>query len=142
MIRKVSDIFIEKYDEIMDGTFPGNLLTYAEDEVTKCVNRASKISREKVFLDRKKTMIEIGVTENIRTTLFAFSNAVFDHVKCGQNREKLSPISKKVVDHIESEGFSMPETLYECLRGVLDYISGMTDRYATYVSRQVSGAIE
>ena len=46
-----------------------------------------------------------------------------------------------MVDHVESEGFSMPDNLFECLRGVIDCVAGMTDSYATYVAQQISGDV-
>ena len=35
----------------------------------------------------------------------------------------------------------MPTNLYECLRGVVDYVAGTTDNYATYVAQQIGGLL-
>ena len=75
------------------------------------------------------------------TTLSAFSDAVADFIAHNNDDSKISGLSKKVVRHVKSEGFSMPTNLYECLRGVVDYVAGTTDNYATYVAQQIGGLL-
>lgn len=141
LIDSTVSIFTKHYDEIMEGKFEGDLFSRSPSATANLLKAASDTCRQKVFTDRKKTIIEIGVSENINITLGTFSNAIAEHVLGKGKREQLSPVSRKVVDHVESEGFNMPNNLYDCLRGVVDYVSGMTDNYATYVARQIGGMV-
>lgn len=141
MINGTVKAFFQYYDDIMAGRFDGDLVEKSGDEVAEILRKSSELCRTRVFSDRKKSIIEIGVHGNIETILGSFCSSVADFVLAGGDKKKLSGISAKVVDHVESEGFSMPNNLFDCLRGVIDYVAGMTDKYATYVGQQVSGDV-
>lgn len=141
MIKGTVKAFFHHYDEIMTGHFGGDLVETSSDEIAALLKESSKLCRTRIFSDRKKSIIEIGVYGNIETTLGTFCNSVADFVMAGGDKDKVSGVSAKVVDHVESEGFSMPDSLYDCLRGVIDYVAGMTDTYATYVAQQISGDV-
>ncbi len=142
LIKAATQSFFDSYDTIMTGEFQGDLISSCNDKVADLLGKASSLCHDRVFTDRKKTIIEIGVFENINITLGTFCEAVFDFVLHKDDRDMMSPLSQKVVKHVEAEGFSMPNTLYECLRGVIDYVAGMTDNYATYVARHIGGIVD
>lgn len=140
LIDNTIELFFQNYENIMLGQFEGSLNQESASDISSVLKEASELCRKRIFTDRKKTIIEIGVYRNIDVVLGTLCDAVTDHVISDKN--KISSISKKVLNHVESEGFSMPDTLHECLRGAVDYVAGMTDNYATYVARQFSGIVE
>lgn len=138
LIKGTVDIFFRHYKDIMFGAFEGDLFSKGGG-ISKALDEASELCKKRVFSDRKKTMIEIGASENINTTLGSFNKSIIEYIKNNKNKDKLSGLSRKIVDHVESEGYSMPDSLYQCLRGAVDYVAGMTDNYASYVARQIGG---
>lgn len=142
LIQNTINSFFSHYEEIMSGQFEGDLIQKSGGDVSNILKDASDLCKKRIFTDRKKTIIEIGVYKNVDVTLGTLCNAVTDYVLADKDRSRISSISKKVLDHVESEGFTMPDSLHECLRGAVDYVSGMTDNYATYVARQFSGLVE
>ncbi len=139
LINEAVDTFFNRYDQIMDGSFEGELLNESESDIANLLDNASELSKRRVFTDRKKTMIEIGAYANVNITLDSFCSAIAEYVAHDKKPEHTSPLCKKIVQHVESEGFAMPDDLYHCFRGVVDYVSGMTDNYSGYVARQIGG---
>lgn len=139
LLSSTSDSFFRNYEDIMSGDFLGDLIKKNDDDTSNLLWECSKTAKERIFTENKKTMLEIGVYENINIILGTFVRAVEEHVQSNFDGTEASPLSKRVVGHVTSEGFTMPDTLYECLRGVTDYVSGMTDRYSSYVAKNVAG---
>lgn len=141
-ISAVIESFFANYDEIMEGEFEGDLLSESGDKAAKYIRKALKIGRNRIYKEPRKSMIEIGVSRNVETTLGTFCDAALDHVIAKKNNEKLKGGSKKVMDHLQSNGMIVSDDLYSCLRGVIDSFSGMTDRHAVHMTRQISGHVD
>ena len=141
MIAVTVETFFENYDDVMSGAIVGDLAEHSEGDVARLLKSSSDLCRERIFTDRRKAVIEIGVHRNVETTLGTFCDAVLNFVIAHRDGHTFTGVSKKVVEHVESEGFKMPKDLYPCLRGVIDYVAGATDRYATYVAQHISGNV-
>jgi dGTPase len=148
------DGFMNAYGEIMNGRFPdGHDLFDAlpdEDPRKDAVKQAKRKARDYIFPDPKKVEIELGSYSVFETLMNAFAKAAIDQAQCLCSPPKevaLSWKSKLVLkmlgDHAPSisnkpDGLEWSE--YQCLRRVIDYVSGMTDNYAVYVASQLQGS--
>jgi dGTPase len=143
--------FMKRYDGIMRGDPCGDVfgLLPTSDVGRGIVERSKKFAAERIYGDQKKVEIEIGCYSTFECLLEAFCEAA---LACAQNLAshkgevtlggKSKLILRLLGDHTPSEG-NAPRgyrwTEYQCLRRVLDFVSGMTDAYATYVAKQLHG---
>lgn len=145
------DGFDNGYDKIMHGKHNGDLfdLLPSKDKRKMLVRELKKLAESQVFPDPKKIELELGCYSTFETLLDAFSKAAIDRSQ--ELRSKKDEISiswksdlvlKLLGDHAPKFGAPVPDdiwTEYQCLRRTLDFITGMTDNYATYISRQLQG---
>lgn len=135
-IEGVSNVFAEHEKELLNGEFTGELIDYCPQEVRAPLNQAKKIANERIFKEKRKLVLELGCYTTLGTLLEAFCSAVQDRVR---TEGDLCYKSSRVM-HLM--GFDAPkhgDDLYESLLKVTDYISGMTDHYASHMARQLSG---
>jgi len=101
-----------------------------------------------VYNDIKKIEMEIGcyaIFDILLTELCAAALNQADVLHDNKGEKKLSWKSGHVLqllgDHAPTAE-NAPQggwSSYQCLRRVIDYVMGMTDNYATYISRQLHG---
>jgi dGTPase len=146
------DGFMIAYDEIMHGQFPDKELFDAlpvDDPRRHVIKNAKRTAWKHIYPDPKKVEIELGSYSVFETLMDAFTKAAVDQAQClsTPNEVTLSWKSELVLkmlgDHAPSEennpdGDKWSE--YQCLRRVIDYVSGMTDNYAVYVASQLQGS--
>ncbi len=137
MVSSVVETFRLNYDAIMSGSFDGELLLRGDKMVCEGIKTAKQIARDRVFPDTRKAELEVGAYASIGILLDAFLGAVFEsHCRSDQ---KMSYKSRKILRLMGIHAPSSDIELYSCYRRVLDFISGMTDNYASYLARQISG---
>lgn len=90
---------------------------------------------ERIYPDRRKTELEVGSYTTLSTVLDAFINGVYDFRKNGKNSYR----ADRIVRLIGQAKIGQSVTAAEAYHQVLDFVSGMTDNYATYLARQIGG---
>ncbi|NVZ09780.1 deoxyguanosinetriphosphate triphosphohydrolase [Allochromatium humboldtianum] len=154
VISGAVDGFMNVYEEIMSGSYRKGLSLFDAiedgDNRKKVIGTAKKMARESIFGDLKKIENELGSYSVFETLLNAFCSAAIDQAQYLNSPRhevsigwKSSLILKMLGEHYPNElnpppGHEWSE--YQCLRRVIDYISGMTDNYAVYVAEQLHGA--
>jgi dGTPase len=149
-ISTAIDAYIDAYPEIMVGRYDGNIFDLLEptDPTFKMIYGAKALGRRQVYTDTKKIEMEIGCYATFDILLREFCAAALNQseVLSQTGREaKLSWKSGHVLhllgDHAPTDGNAPPGgwSSYQCLRRVIDYVMGMTDNYAAYMSRQLQG---
>ena len=145
------DAFMLSYDKIMNGTFGGGLFDAlpAGDPRRKLIAKSKAFAVSEVFQDPKKVELELSAYATLECLLNAFCGAALE---CGQRfnspngeigihwRSKL--ILQLLGDDTPSSSNAPPGITwsgYQCLRRVMDFISGMTDNYAIYIAKQLQG---
>lgn len=131
-----ADTFVRHYDSIMEGTLDGDLISKCDNEVRTPLDRAKCLTAKKVFNEPRTIELEIGCYTAIGILLDAYCKAVREKVMRG---ECISYKGKRVLSMM---GLNVPragDVLYKSYLKVTDYISGMTDNYATYMARQIGG---
>lgn len=151
LISGAIDAFETVYEDIMAGQFSGDLFTaLGNDDPRKHIVRAAKeLANRKIYGDTKKVEIELGSSSIYSCLLETFSHAA---LRCsahlGDKKNTTIDWKSKLVlrllgDHsplISKREDGESWNSYECIRRILDFVSGMTDNYAVYVAQQINGA--
>ncbi len=142
-IEAASDAFIKHQDQYLNGD-PTDLIELCDQPVMESIKRAKSVAKEKIFVHPRKIELEVGSYNVIATLLSVMCESAIEWVN---NPNKASFRSKRVIDLIGKSTFDPKIYSENCshskdylvLRRVVDYISGMTDNYATFLAKQFNG---
>lgn len=98
---------------------------------------AKRVARERVFPNTRKAELEVGAYTTLGVLLDAFCDAVYELHRKGEG--KVGYRSEKILRLMGIHAPDADQSLYTGYRRVLDFISGMTDNYASYLARQIGG---
>lgn len=133
--------FTQHYDAIMAGRYTSELLADGDKQVWEGLNSAKNLARNKVFPDTRKTELEVGAYSCLGALLEAFCHAVYEqHQNVGS--DGLTYRSEKIISLMNIHAPDPHWPLYLAYLRALDFISGMTDNYATYLARQIGGVAQ
>ena len=149
LISDSIDSFMQNEDRIMNGDFTGNLiLSLPDDNPSKqLISEAKSIGLKNIYTEAFKSEIELGCFSTFESLLEAFCVAAIEQSNHLHNDAFISWKSKLVLRHLGNHAprkDNAPGTewnYYLSLRRVLDYISGMTDNYASNLASQMRGII-
>lgn len=146
--------FKENYERIMNGELDRDLLNLAAqkgDVAAVTVLKAKKRAVNDVFTYERKVQIELASYAILARLMNEFSLAALEFAKAyKKNREdpktttKTDSILSLLGDHKPGANNAPPNedwSTYQCMRRVMDFVSGMTDRFALRISNQLSGNI-
>lgn len=146
MIHQCFDVFKSEYENIMTGRFDRALIDCIESQVVrKNIGLMGKLVRKYVYqyapvLESEASGFE--VMEHLIRSFAITSNVCFS---CGQEEtardrkmrtllpEEFQPENEKEIENLTDD------EKYERVLKVLDYISGMTDKYAVNLYRKIKG---
>jgi dGTPase len=140
-------------DQIMNGRFSREKDVFdalpTDDPRRSVIKNAKNKARQHIFQDTKKVEIELGSYSVFETLMNAFAKAAVDQAQCLTSPSEVT-LSWKSDLVLKMLGAHAPSTSnkpdghewseYQCLRRVIDYVSGMTDNYAIYVASQIQGS--
>ena len=138
LIDAVVRAFIIHYEVIMNGELKGSLLELADADAVDGIRVAKRLGRERIYPDRRKTELEVGSYTTLSTVLDAFVSGVYEFRKYGESSYRAS----RIVRLIGQAKIGQTVTPLEAYHQVLDFVSGMTDNYASYLARQISGLVQ
>lgn len=129
------DIFSKPCNKIKD------LISIIDDDnIKNAVITAKEISAKQVFTEQNKIKLEIAAYEVLGNILKNLVEAVVELDKQNNEKSKLSYKYQKVLNLMKSYAPKEADyTIYEKLRKVVDYVSGMTDSFAVNLSQQLTG---
>lgn len=136
MVNKCVEIFKDHYNEIMAGNFEGDLISQLDGFEKKGLDDAKAITEEEIFNDQRKIEIEIGshsCLDNIMRSLVEAVN------QFKNDSEKRTFKSKHLFKLMGDKQPNKEDAHYNCYMKINDYVSGMTDNYATFIAGQISG---
>lgn len=135
MLEEVVEAFLRHYDAIMAGSLEGDLFAHARGHVREGMAAAKRLAEERVFNSLRKTEVEVGSYTVLGILLDAFCKAAHEqHVKAEPSLR-----ARRILDLMAAHAPAPGMPLYHAYLRVLDFISGMTDSYATYLAHQVGG---
>lgn len=149
-IAAAIEAYMSAYDEIMEGAFNRNVFELLEpaDPRLNLVFGAKEFARNHVYNDTKKVEMEIGCYATFDTLLTEFCGAALNQSEVLSDKAGESKLSWKAGHVLRLLGDHSPSktnapkggwSSYQCLRRVIDFVTGMTDNYAVYISRQLQG---
>lgn len=134
LIKKVTKIFENNYDDIISGNFQGDLISKIEGIEKTGIEEAKKKTTDNIFLNRRKIELELGSYEALNRILSAYIEAA-NEIKQGNPSFK----SKRINDLMGSKKITEQMSSHECYLLITDIVSGMTDNHATHVANQLLG---
>lgn len=135
MVGRCGEAFMEHYPRLMAGEFEGELLVAAGGGLHQTLQEAKDLARRRIFNDRRKVEMEVGAYTTLDILLDAFCHAT--HAR--HQSAELSFRHRRILDLMEYDLPRAEWPLYSSFRRVLDFIGGMTDNYASYLSHQIGG---
>jgi dGTPase len=141
-INSAAKAFIENEELFLEGV-EADLISHCDDKVRDSVNKAKTVAKDEIFTHPRKIELEIGSYNTIATLLKVMCEAAIEYADA-QDISKLSFRSKRVIELIGANTFppnmfDSNNARYQALMRVIDFISGMTDNYATFLSLQFNG---
>ena len=135
LIDDVAVVFVKHYEEIMNGTLDKHLMDLSNSSPMWGIRIGKRLGKERIYPDRRKTELEVGSYTTLATVLDAFINGVYDYRQNGKNSYRADRIVRLIGQAKIGQSVSAAEAYHQ----VLDFVSGMTDNYATYLARQIGG---
>jgi dGTPase len=134
LINKSTDVFLEHQNEILRGGFNDTLIDNIEKNYG-ALKTIQEISLEKIYQHDTVVQIEIAGYNVMSELLTLFVPALL--------RERPSHKELKVLRLFPYQftEFEQTNSSYEKVMNALDYLSGMTDEYATEMYRRLKGIV-
>ncbi|MEG4850537.1 deoxyguanosinetriphosphate triphosphohydrolase [Microcoleus sp. B5-D4] len=128
LVQEVATIFLEREQELLAGIFDGDLISLTSyAETLNCIQSKT---RNKVFNHSEVIGIQVAGYEVLGHLFTEFVNSTLYSTKKGKLVKLMLP---KEFCPAESE------SSYRKILKITDYISGMTDSYATTLFQQLKG---
>jgi dGTPase len=139
LIDGIADTFIQQKDYLLNGSFIYNdLIEACGGNVQQCIKLAKGTAQQKIFNNPRKLQLEIGAYAIVEILLDSFIKAAYAF-KIHQEGEPLSFKHGRILELMGSHKPKKSWSLYHSYMHVLDFISGMTDNYATHIAKQLRG---
>jgi len=140
MIEEIVRAFKEHYEDIMKRTFEDNLRSKTKpDSFCHRIHSLYKDEKlkDKIYKNARNVPLELGAYYVLSMLLENSIKAAYEIFK-GKDVSYKTEIVKKFVKQDKKDRFK-DKRLYEIIMLFLDYVTGMTDSYATYINQQLLG---
>ncbi|WMJ73946.1 dNTP triphosphohydrolase [Cytophagaceae bacterium ABcell3] len=131
LITQTVEIFSQYSDEIITGTYNDTLIDALQDRCP-ALQEILKVSVDKIYNHDSVIEIEIAGYNVMSDILSMMVPAVLKQSPSHKDKKVLRLLPEQFL-------FSKEATAYERVLSVLDFVSGMTDSYATELYRKVFG---
>lgn len=132
LVNTCADIFFENREKILNGSFNKSLMDVVEAKC-KALKDIEKISVQKIYNHPSVIEVEMAGYNVMSEILSVFVKAMITENKNSFQKKTLLLIPDQ---YNLSASNTSP---YEKTMGVLDFVSGMTDGYATEMYRRIKG---
>jgi dGTPase len=132
LIQKATEVFMANAEAINQGSYRSTLV---DDVEISCpaLNRINAISIKKIYNHTSVIEVELAGYNVMSELLQVFAFAMLAHKPTALQKKSLQLIPDQY-NYVD-----LDVSPYEKIMGVLDYVSGMTDGYATELYRKVKG---
>lgn len=132
LISKTKDLYIQNLDKIMDGSLNKSLLDIFGEECN-ALKEIEKFSIKNIYQHRAVVEIENAGYNVMYELLDHFIPPILKEKSKRRNYDKMA--LQLLPEQFVYEGVSD----YQKVLGIIDYVSGMTDNYATDIYRKIKG---
>lgn len=137
-----TEAFINHQYAFLNGSVEGDLISLCDKKVMTAVQAAKDLAKRKIFNHSKRVELEIGAYSTIGTLLSTICSAVAASLG---DQHKMTYKDNRVMSLMGDSNFhpsvfrKQANYQYQAIMAVIDYISGMTDNYATNLAKQFNG---
>lgn len=134
LVNIIFETFICNFRPIIEG-YCNPLYEICEEKTQRYFKNARKIFKDRIMKDPKKTALEIG-------SYSVYKRLLDNFIPAAHNKVLDISLSYKQTRALDLMGINAPEkdeSIYYSYLRVIDFVSGMTDEYATFISRQLAG---
>ena len=132
LINKSTELYQQHFSEIIEGTLNKALLDIFKSE-SESFQEVERFSIEKIYGHRSVVEIENAGYNVMYELLNHFIPPII------KEKSERKGFEKKALQLIPSQFIYEDGTVYEKVLGVLDFVSGMTDNFATDLYRKIKG---
>lgn len=132
LVRRAADVFLENKLSILEGTFNYTLLDLVASSCP-ALDEIEKISIKKIYNHPSVIEVEIAGYNVMSEILNLFVQAVLTENTSALQRKSLLLVPNQYA------WFNDSSDPYTKVMGILDYVSGMTDGFATELYRKMKG---
>ncbi|SKA11820.1 dGTPase [Cetobacterium ceti] len=147
MIQETIKVFLDNQIEILKGTFKKELLDIGKYKKIK--DSLKELAYEKIFQSEERIYTDILANKVLKNLLNIFIEGMLD---CLNNNEEATSTSKNIKKLISKnyminyekelkESSNKSDKIYVTLKVCLDFISGMTDKFAVELYKKLEGII-
>jgi len=135
-------VFEDNFNRLRDDCpQPKDLIElFSNKKLKKGINQAKQLAKEKIFQEKRKIELELGAYNIIETLLDSLILATYELHETN-DETKLSFRNTRALALMGENKPKKSDNLYEMYQRVVDYIVGMTDNHAQYISNQLNGHI-
>ncbi|MEH6348363.1 MAG: hypothetical protein V7785_24930 [Bermanella sp.] len=139
LTNQIAYAFIENYKKIMGGTLRGDLIENCTNKIPEIIlGEFKNIAKNIIFNHPLKNEFEVGCNSTIGVLLNSFLLAADDI--CSNGRGNISIRNRQILSLMSHHTqISDNDGHYIAYLKALDFVSGMTDNYASYLSKQLHG---
>ncbi len=137
--------FMQHHDELLAGNIDGDLISLCAAPVREAVEGSKQLAKTRVFEHPLKIELEIGAYQVIGTLLDRLIEAAIAYAENDLSNFRHQRLINLIGTHTFPPNLNQldkSERRYECIMRAVDFISGMTDNYATYLAKQFNGWAE
>ncbi len=137
-IEGVVNAFVERKDDLLNGELRyEDLIGACGGRVQEFIQTAKDAARTKIFDHPRKIQLEIGSHRTIETLLAPFIDATYA-LHSRTDGDDLAARHTRILDLMGSHQPKQDWPLYQAYLHVLDFISGMTDKYAVNIADRIA----
>lgn len=126
----------EKYAVLMNDGETAPYMEYARDEIRQYMANAKECFYNVILRHPQKISLEIGSYSVYKLLLDVLVPAIYHYVR----GDRLSYRETRALHLMGSHTPSKEESLYQAYLAVIDFVTGMTDSYATFLANQFAGS--
>lgn len=130
LVECVAKVFIDNYDDIMNGNFEKALVSHLPDHEKNAMEKCREFSLKNIYKHPTVVKVELTGFNVIGSLVDEFVNAALEPQKI---------YNKKLLSLIPEQFKNNKEDLYSRVQVVIDYISNMTDLYAVQLYKDLRG---
>lgn len=128
LVQEIAIVFLEQEQKLLTGTMDTELCSQSTHATI--LKEISHETYNKVFINPDVISIQIGGYEILVELFVEFANAILLGSDKGKLLRHLLPDSYRIVDN---------ESCYSKILKITDYLSSITDSYATTLFKQIKG---
>jgi dGTPase len=134
LVNKSADVFFNHQKEILNGSFDDSLIDNIEKN-SGALKSIQEISLERIYQHDSVIQIEIAGYNVMSELLSLFIPALLKEQPSHKEQKVLRLFPYQFTE------FEVVTSKYEKIMNALDYLSGMTDEYATEMYRKLKGIV-